>query len=101
MIVYTVPAAVGAIMTVFAFWRKKPPIPPTASAQKENIPFFKGLLSVVTNVSFLILLLIWGCSAGLFNALVTILAQVLCPFGYTDVSVLCVCFVCLFVCHMT
>ena len=90
MIVYTIPAVIGAVWTVFAFWRKKPPIPPAPSAQKESIPFFKGLLRVLTNVSFLTLLLIWGCSAGLFNALVTLLPQILCPFGYTNVSV-CVC----------
>lgn len=87
MIVYTAPAAIGAIVTVFAFWRKKPPTPPASSALKESIPFFKGLWTVLTNASFLILLLIWGCAAGLFNAMVTLLAQILCPFGYTDVSV--------------
>lgn len=31
------------------------------------------------------LLAVWGCASGLFNALLTILPQILCPYGYTDV----------------
>lgn len=73
------------VTTFLAFWRKAPPIPPSSSADKVNIPFFKGLKTVLTNLSFWILLVIWGCGAGLFNALLTLLAQILCPYGYTDV----------------
>ena len=41
---------------------------------------------VVTNCSFWVLLTVWGTAAGMFNALLTLLAQVICPHGYSDVS---------------
>lgn len=85
MLAYTVPALILIVATLLAFWYKAPPIPPAPSADKVSIPFFKGLKDVLTNLSFWVLLVVWGCSAGLFNALLTLLAQILCPFGYSDV----------------
>lgn len=87
MIVYSVPAILTALLTAVAFWPNKPPIPPAPSAEKIEIPFLKGFQRVLCDVSFWILLVVWGCGAGVFNALVTLLAQMLCPFGYSDVSV--------------
>ena len=84
--VYTIPAAMGALLTFIAFWRSKPPVPPAPSAYRDPIPLFRGLKQVVTTPPFLLLLGVWGCSSGLFNALLTLLAQILCPFGYSDVS---------------
>ncbi len=86
MTVYAVPAVVTALMAAVAFWPNKPPVPPAPSADKVNMSFLQGLLKVLTNISFWVLLVVWGCGAGIFNALVTLLAQVLCPFGYSDVS---------------
>ena len=86
MAVYAVPAVVTALMAAVAFWPKKPPVPPAPSADKVNISFLQGLVKVLTNISFWVLLVVWGCGAGIFNALVTLLAQMLCPFGYSDVS---------------
>ena len=85
MIVYTVPAILTALMTAVAFWPNKPPVPPAPSADKVNISFLQGIMKVLTNLSFWVLLIVWGCGAGIFNALVTLLAQMLCPFGYSDV----------------
>ena len=42
------------------------------------------------NRSVLGLMLIWGTSAGLFNASITILPQMLCSYGYINVSHLCI-----------
>lgn len=84
--IYTVPAAVGAVLAVFAFWRNKPAVAPAPSAHKTEIPFLKGLKQTLTTPSFLCLLVVWGFSAGIFNALITLLAQMLCPYGYSDVS---------------
>lgn len=86
MAVYAVPAVVTAVMAAVAFWPNKPPAPPAPSADKINISFLQGLVKVLTNISFWVLLVVWGCGAGIFNALVTLLAQMLCPFGYSDVS---------------
>ena len=86
MAVYSVPAILTSLLTVVAFWPNKPPVPPAPSAEKIEVSFLKGLGRVLTNISFWILLVIWGCGAGIFNALVTLLAQMLCPFGYSDVS---------------
>ncbi len=83
-LIYTVPAAVGAVCTVVAFWRNRPPLPPAPSAHKDPIPFLQGLKQALTTPSFLLLLGIWGCSSGLFNAMLTLLAQMLCPYGYSD-----------------
>ena len=88
MAVYSVPAILSTLLTAVAFWPDKPPIPPAPSAEKVNISFFKGLGKVLTNPSFWVLLVVWGCGGGVFNALVTLLAQMLCPFGYSDVSAL-------------
>ena len=43
-------------------------------------------LQVITNCSFWVLLLVWGISAGMISSLLTLLAQFLCPRGYSDVS---------------
>ena len=43
-------------------------------------------MQTVTNCSFWVLLVIWGSGAGLFNALLTLLPQIVCPFGYSDVG---------------
>lgn len=84
-LIYTLPAAVAAGCTAVAYWRNKPPTPPTPSAHRDPTPFLKGLKQALTTPSFLFLLVIWGCSSGLFNAMLTLLAKILCPYGYSDV----------------
>lgn len=51
-------------------------------------------------------MLVWGGGAGLFNALLTLLPQIVCPYGYSDVSaeylrcssLSIMCSVCVYVC---
>ena len=57
-------------------------IPFQISIKLHNFAFS---LQIVVNGSFWVLLVVWGCGAGIFNALVTLLAQMLCSFGYSDV----------------
>jgi len=85
-LIYTVPAVVGVVCTVIAYWWPTPPLPPAPSAHKEDSSFLAGLGRVLTTPSFLLLLVVWGCASGIFNALVTLLPQMVCPFGYSDVS---------------
>jgi len=84
MWVYTIPTAVGAVLTVFAFWWKRPTTHPSPSAEEESYSFFRGVTKVATNRMFWLLLVFWGCSSAVFGTLLTLLAQVLCPYGYTD-----------------
>lgn len=49
--VYTIPAAVGAALAVVAFWWKRPPFPPSPSAQEKSQPFFRGVRKVVLCMS--------------------------------------------------
>ena len=115
--IYTVPAGVATVVVAVAFWWSKPPLPPTATSDDNpSPPFFRGLwmvrmelvlsssplqthththththkhhLQTITNGSFWILMLVWGGGAGLFNALLTLLPQFVCPFGYSDVSLM-------------
>ena len=57
---------------------------PAPSTHKDPVPLLQGLKQVLITPSFLLLLGIWGCSSGLFNAMLTLLAQILCPYGYSD-----------------
>ncbi len=83
--VYTGVAAVGGVITLLSFWWSEPPLAPAASAVKSKIPFLSGLKKTLTSPAFLCLMVVWGCGSGLFNALLTLLAQILCPYGYSDV----------------
>ena len=44
---------------------------------------------MATNRTFWLLLVFWGCASAVFGTLLTLLAQVLCPYGYTDVRIKC------------
>ena len=44
-------------------------------------------LQLVKIPSFWVLLVVWGSASGMFNAFLTLLPQLLCPYGYSDVSV--------------
>ncbi|CAF0870715.1 unnamed protein product [Brachionus calyciflorus] len=55
---------------------------------KTNLKiYFKQVLSLLTSKDFLILFISFGLSLGLFNTLTTLLEQVLCTRGYSDLDV--------------
>lgn len=43
-------------------------------------------MQIVMTPMFWVLMVVWGCGSGMFNALLTLLPQILCPYGYSDVS---------------
>ena len=45
-----------------------------------------AVLQTLRNVNFLFLLVVWGTAAGSVNALLIIVPQYLCPYGYSNVS---------------
>ncbi|KAL5471610.1 hypothetical protein EMCRGX_G029740 [Ephydatia muelleri] len=87
--IYVIPAAVAFLLTIIAFRKSKPDTPPAPSANVEEdsvLCFFHGLRQILGSCSFWGLMLVWGIGAGLFNAMITILPQMLCSYGYSDVS---------------
>ena len=90
--IYAIPAGVTFIITIIAFWYKEPAIPPAPSGDRDHVPsFWRGLLDVVKSWPFWVLTIVWGAGAGIFNAVLTLLPQFLCPYGYSDVSLLSIC----------
>jgi FLVCR family MFS transporter 7 len=67
-------------------YRSSPLIPPAPSGDVEHVPFFRGVLQTIKNLNFWVLLIVWGLAAGTFNALLILIPQYLCPYGYSDVS---------------
>ena len=45
-----------------------------------------SLSQTLTNINFIVLLTVWGTASGVFNAILVILPQYLCPYGYSNVS---------------
>ena len=46
MLIYVIPAGVGAALAILGVCSSVPPTPPTASAEEHMYPFFKGLKKV-------------------------------------------------------
>uniref|UniRef100_A0A1I8BCU6 MFS domain-containing protein n=1 Tax=Meloidogyne hapla TaxID=6305 RepID=A0A1I8BCU6_MELHA len=62
----------------------EPKIPPTLSASKPSYPFIEGIKKCFTSKQYLVLLLVMGGGIGMFNALYTLMQQLLCPSGYSN-----------------
>jgi FLVCR family MFS transporter 7 len=83
MLVFAIPATIGAVLTQLTL-HDKPPSPPSASAAEINDTFFNGLKKVIKNKPYLILLVAFGCGVGVFNAMTTLMGQIVAPNGYDD-----------------
>lgn len=84
VVVFAIPAVIGALMAMLGFWSSKPPTPPSSSAMEEPVSFFVGIRAVLKNKQFLLLALAAGCGIGAFSALTTIIQQLICKQGYSD-----------------
>ncbi|KNC83287.1 hypothetical protein SARC_04448 [Sphaeroforma arctica JP610] len=63
-----------------------PPTPPSASSatyRETNKDFVDGLNVISRSYAYLMLVLIFGIGLGMFNALTTLLEQILFPHGYS------------------
>ncbi|XP_065174769.1 solute carrier family 49 member A3-like [Sycon ciliatum] len=78
-----IPAGLNVLCTL-SVTRNTPPTPPSMSAEEESEPFWRGLKKLVRNGQYRFLLFAWGIGLGVFNVLVTLLQQFLCPWGYED-----------------
>ncbi|CAD6200092.1 unnamed protein product [Caenorhabditis auriculariae] len=66
------------------FLSSDPPSPPSLSAAKQHMEFFDGLKSCFLTPSYLVLLIVLASGIGLFNCLYTVMPQILCPTGYSN-----------------
>ena len=92
LLVEAILAAVGAVVA-FVLVKSRPSMPPSASAEKEALiessdPVLQVLSTNVMlcmrNRHFLVLFIAFGIGLGLFNALATLVEQLIQPFCYTD-----------------
>ena len=78
-------------MATFGWWSNKPPTPPSPSAETNSESFIYGLRMLMRNFPYYILALAVGAGIALFSVLTTLLSQILCPWGYSDVSIIVCC----------
>lgn len=86
--IQSIPAFLAVIMATFGICSSNPPTPPSSSAETPSEPFIIGVKKLAKNKMYWLLALAIGGGIGLFSVLTTLLSQILCPWGYTDVSAL-------------
>jgi len=87
LIMTAVPSTITAIFVTFMMTSSNPPTPPTVAASKPTLTgkeILKNVKKVLCNPKYLILLLTVGGSLGVYSAFVTLIAQILCPYGYSS-----------------
>uniref|UniRef100_UPI00358E5933 solute carrier family 49 member A3 isoform X1 n=1 Tax=Myxine glutinosa TaxID=7769 RepID=UPI00358E5933 len=85
LIVYAVPALIGALFAICLVRRSAPLMPPSlGTAARSTQPFLINIKQLFTNGPFLILLVCFGTGIGVITCFTTLLAQILCARGYTD-----------------
>eukprot|EP01137_Pigoraptor_chileana_P030615 Opistho-2@17354 len=79
--IFAIPASVCVVIAV-AFLRDAPPTHPSASAEDVSDSFSVGLRKLIHNRHYLLLLCAFGIGVGIFNAVSTLLEQIVLPHGY-------------------
>ena len=80
-IVWFVPAALGALLTMWKVTRNRPPTPPSLSAAQQgakkasNASYLRNIRSLVTNVPFFIAFLFVGGAMGYVSTISTKIEQ--------------------------
>lgn len=79
---------VGAVLATFFITSNGPSRPPSFGGMNAtSIKVADGVRKNIRNPMFMILVVCLGGGIGLYASFATLLEQVLCPWGYTDVSV--------------
>jgi len=73
-------AALAAVILT----KEKPDTAPSASADQKATPFKKGLISILGNKAYIVVLVTFGVGLGIFNTLTTVLNQMVSPLDYND-----------------
>jgi len=76
-------AALTTVLVIFIF-RSEPPSPPSSSEEKHFAINIKDLISLLKNCQYLILLFSFSLGFALFNAIATLIYQLIQPFGYSS-----------------
>ncbi|KAF2434477.1 MFS general substrate transporter [Tothia fuscella] len=83
MVLYTaIIASIAAIPSLFV--PAAPPTPPSASSSLPKTPLLQSVRSLWTNKSFWLIFIPFSVYVGFFNALSSVLNQVLFPYGYSE-----------------
>ncbi|VDN56759.1 unnamed protein product, partial [Dracunculus medinensis] len=83
-IITFVPTFFACLLAVIFINRSQPKMPPSFSAAQNQMCFLPGLKSVITNKSYILLLVAIGGGMGMFNCLYTVMQQLLCASGYSN-----------------
>ena len=82
-----VPSAIAAVVAHAAIG-DRPPTPPSFSAKAEHVgAFLDAIAAARRSKPFVLLAVVAGLGIGLFNALTTLMAQILAAHSYTDSQV--------------
>lgn len=83
MVLYT--AIISTVATLPAlFIPRAPPTPPSAIAESERFNIREALHALPRNVSFWLILIPFGIYVGFFNAISSLLNQILLPYGFSE-----------------
>ncbi|EFO96570.1 hypothetical protein CRE_23151 [Caenorhabditis remanei] len=80
----SIPSCIAMLIAVFFVTRSDPKHPPTISASQPQMPFTTGLKSCIHSKQYIILLIVMGGGIGMFNCLYTVMLELLCPSGYSN-----------------
>ncbi|PRP79107.1 feline leukemia virus subgroup C receptor-related protein 2-like isoform 2 [Planoprotostelium fungivorum] len=72
-----------AVAGIFLFFRGSPPIPPSLSASVKKVGFLHAMKSLITNIAFLNMALIFSITIGTGVSILILLDPILEPYGYT------------------
>lgn len=85
--IHAIVATVTSLLSII-FFREKPASPPSVSSVKNQPEsFLKSFKTAFREKGFILLSLGFGLGFGVFNAMFTIIDQVVEPEGYTEVTI--------------
>ncbi|KAI9717141.1 MAG: hypothetical protein M1812_004889 [Candelaria pacifica] len=78
-------AIISSIASIPSFFiSAKPPTPPSASAAQQKAPLKQTVMIMVRSVEFWLIFIPFSIYVGLFNAISSLLNQILEPYGYSE-----------------
>ncbi|XP_010783392.1 solute carrier family 49 member A3 [Notothenia coriiceps] len=87
LLAYAVPACIICFLATVGLRSSSPPTPPSASAESSGSePFVQGIKLLLMNRAYLVLMVCFGSGIAAFTCFSTLLEQILCVQGYSNVS---------------
>ncbi|XP_072524958.1 solute carrier family 49 member A3 [Salminus brasiliensis] len=85
LLIYAIPAIVVCFLATVGIRESVPPTPPSAGAETSSSePFVQGIKLLMKNKAYVILLLGFSSTIGIFTCFSTLLEQILCVKGYPN-----------------